>query len=329
MNTKILKFFAILTIAVILGVTAYSNFHSVENTEVGNSNPVASGNSTVTISNNTITFIENNTVTTSPSPSPSSIPTLPPSILTQRANSNQPQDLQHAVTKSISFFWGSPPPSTLLMLNVMYRRFGIVEFADALQRYDQALAENPQQAPLLRVFRRIAVYANPLKAGDLQAITDDINRLTVPALYCDRFGLSEDYPEHLQQAANLGDYMLTHAMLSWIWIQENGCNISLPEGFVEDLYRANAALIHNGPGGVTDLKVEAAAFLYLAGQGAMVDSAFVDRVIAVQNIDGGWSASSDTQGDSNWHTTVLALMLLLHVEYPADSYPQMLASASP
>jgi len=328
MNRKTLKFVAILTIAVILGVTAYTNFHSVENTKVENSNPAVSGNSTVIISNSTITFIENNTFTTS-SPSPSSTPTLTPLIPTLRTSSSQPQDLQHAVTKAISFFWGSPPSSILLMLNVMCRRFGIVEFADALQRYDQALTDNPQQASLLRVFRRIAVYDNPLEAGDLQAVTDDIDRVTVPALYCDRFGLPEDYPEHLQQAANLGDYMLTHALLAWIWIQENGCNISLPDGFVEDLYNANAALIHNGAGGVTDLKLEAAAFLYLAGQGAMVDPAFVDRVIVVQKIDGGWAPSSDTQGDSNWHTTVLALMLLLHVEYPADSYPPMLASASP
>jgi hypothetical protein len=80
---------------------------------------------------------------------------------------------------------------------------------------------------------------------------------------------------------------------------------------------------------VNDLELEAAAFLYEAGQGALVDHAFVERVIATQNYDGGWLGSSDKQGDSDWHTTVLALLLLLHVEFPANSYPPMLAPASP
>jgi hypothetical protein len=132
----------------------------------------------------------------------------------------------------------------------------------------------------------------------------------------------------LQQAANLGDYMLPHVLLAWIWIQENGCEVSLPDGFVENLYIANAALIGTDPV-VNDLELEAAAFLCLAGQGALVDDAFVDRVIEVQNADGGWLFSSDTPSVSDWHTTILGLLLLLHVEYPADSYPPMLAPASP
>jgi len=329
MNKKTLKFVAILAIAVILGVTAYTNFHSVKNSDVEISNsPVSVGNSTVTINNSTITFGENKTFTNYPSPSPSSTPTPTPLTPTPRASSNQPQDLQHAVTKAIDFFWGSPPPYFLLMLDVMHRRFGIAEFADALQRYDQALAENPQQAPLLRVFRRIADHDNPLQAGDLQAVTDDISRVTVPALYCDRLGLPADYPAMLVRAGNRGDYMLTHALLACIWIQDNGCEVPLPDDFIEDMYRANAALINDGPG-MTDLKIEAAAFLYLAGQGALVDDAFVGCVIALQNDDGGWSPSSDTPGASDWHTTTLALLLLLHVEFPADSYPPMLAPASP
>jgi len=94
------------------------------------------------------------------------------------------------------------------------------------------------------------------------------------------------------------------------------------------MYRATATLIGNDPL-VTDLELEAAAFLYLAGQGALVDNAFVDRVIAVQNYDGGWLLSSNTPGKSDWHPSILGLFLLLHREYPADSYPSMLDPASP
>jgi hypothetical protein len=240
----------------------------------------------------------------------------------------EPSALQRAVAKAVDFFEGSREPWALLMLDVMYRRFGIAEFADALQRYDQVLAERPQQAPLMRVFRRIADHDNPLQAEDLQAVSEEVDRVTVPALYCDRLGLPADYPAMFVEAANLGGQMLTHALLAWIWIQDNGCEVPLPDGFIEDMYHANAALI-DYDSVVNELELEAAAFLYLAGQGALVNHAFVERVIAVQNYDGGWSRSSDTPGDSNWHPTILGLLILLHVEFPADSYPPMLAPASP
>jgi hypothetical protein len=80
---------------------------------------------------------------------------------------------------------------------------------------------------------------------------------------------------------------------------------------------------------VEDLELEAAAFLYLAGQGALADNSFVNRAIAAQNFDGGLLPSSNNPGVSNRHTTAVGLMFLLHVEYHADLYPPMLAPASP
>jgi hypothetical protein len=243
-----------------------------------------------------------------------------------------PTNLERAISKAINFFKVNRQPNNLyalLMLNVIYRRFGIAAFADSLQQYDQMTDKNPDQAPLLRVFRRIADHNNPLQTKDLQAVTDDGDRITVPALYCDRLGLPDDYPAMLEQAVGQGNYMLTHVLLACIWIQENGCEVPMPDGFVEGVYRSSAVLIGARYPVVNDLELEAAAFLYVAGQGSLVDHVFVERVIATQNYDGGWLSSSDTPGDSDWHTTVLALLLLLHVEFPANSYPPMLAPASP
>ncbi len=241
---------------------------------------------------------------------------------------NPPDPLQHAVASAIDFLEGARDPDALLLLDVVHRRFGIAAFADALQRYDQVVVEGWREAALLRLFRRIADYDNPLGPGDLEAVFIDIDRLTVPALYCDRLGLPPNYTAMLDEAVRSGRYLLTHALLACIWIQENGCEVPMPDGFIEDVYRANAALIGDDPV-VDDLELEAAALLYLAGQGALVDHAFVERVIAVQNYDGGWLPSSDTPGESHWHATVLGLLLLLHVEYPSDSYPPMLAPPSP
>jgi hypothetical protein len=235
-----------------------------------------------------------------------------------------PDALQRAIANAIDFSEGLREPFVLLWLDVMHRRFGIAEFADALQRYDQVLAE--EETVELRVFRRIADHDNPLQAEDLQALSFEVDRLTAPALYCNRLGLPANYSAMLIEAVNSRGYMLTHALLAWIWIQDNGCEVPLPDDFIEYMYRANAALIGDDPV-VDDLELEAAAFLYLAGQGALVDDAFVERVIALQNDDGGWLPSSDTLGDSHWHATISALLLLLHVRYPADSYPPVLAPA--
>jgi hypothetical protein len=253
-----------------------------------------------------------------PAPTPAPTPTPVPS------------DLQSVIAKAIDFFEESGEPDdpyALLLLDVVHRRFGIAEFADALQRYDQVLAMLPDQAPLMRLFRRIADHDNPLQYQDLEAVSEDTDLLTIPALYCDQLGLPNDYSSMLEQATSLGDYMLTHALLACIWIQDNGCEVPLSDSFIETIYSANAALINDNPV-VNDLELEAATFLYMAGQGALVDPVFVDRVIAAQNYDGGWLFSSDTSGVSNWHPSVLALLLLLHLEYTSDSYPPMLAPTS-
>ena len=237
----------------------------------------------------------------------------------------QPIYRTQVIASAINFLKDTKEPDALLMLNVIYRRFGISEFADSLQRYDQMMVEDSLKSPVeMRLFRRIAVYNNTPQAGDLEAVSFDVDQVTVPALYCDQLGLPSDYATQLVKAATSGEYMLTHALLAWIWIQENGCEMQLPDGFVEDLYLANARLIDDDDV-VTDLELDAAAFLFFAGQGVLVDDAFVERVMAVQNYDGGWLHNSDEPNVSDWYPSVLALMILLHAEYPSDPHPPMLA----
>jgi len=248
-------------------------------------------------------------------------------LLTLEPAHESAPDVSSALVKAVDFCSGLDEPDALLMLDVMYRRFEISSFSDALQRYDQVLSENPDKAPIMRVFRRIADHDNVLQKGDLDSVSWELDVLTVPALYCDRMELPAYYNQSLTMAAVSGGYPLTHALVGHIWIQENGCELSLSEEFIEYMYHATAELI-NEDAVVTDLELEAAAFLHLAGQGALVDNAFIERVLAVQKDDGGWLSSSDKPDDSDWHASVLGLMLLLHVEYPATSYPSMLAPKS-
>jgi hypothetical protein len=231
--------------------------------------------------------------------------------------------LNKAIAKSIKFFEKSREPHALLWLAVMHRRFAIAEFADALQRYDQRLIELPEKAALLRVLRRFADRETPLQPDDWDAVTTPSDRILVSALYCDRVGLPRSFPEVLQNAASAGGYNLPHVILTWVRIQENGCALPLPDGFIEAVYRASAALIDADPTAVTDLRLEAAAFLHLAGRGALVQDGFIESVVARQNADGGWGRPKERSDGSDWHSAVLGLLLLLQVRgtWRSESLP--------
>jgi hypothetical protein len=130
----------------------------------------------------------------------------------------------------------------------------------------------------------------------------------------------------LQAGLNGGEYLTTHTLLATFWLKENNCTVALPANFMSSLYQATAALINNVTE-FTDLRIEAAALLYQAGQGQLVNSSFIDFVMINQNADGGWPPASDfNPKDSWWHSTCLALMLLLNVDHPSSTYRPWLAT---
>ena len=228
------------------------------------------------------------------------------------------QNYSAPVLNAINFFRTSTEPEAMLWLDVMNRRFGIAEFTNALEQFDHLLSLFPDKS-YARLFRRMADYNSRINVEELKRVTNEVDIITLPALYCDQLDFPANYSTLLEEGISNGGYQLTHVLLAWIWIQENGGEIELPDGFVEDMYQANSALI-NTDSTVTDIEMEAAAFLCLAGQSELVDDSFVDCVIASQAADGSWGGI-----DKRWHTTVLGLLYLLHIEFPSDSYPPVLA----
>ena len=235
-------------------------------------------------------------------------------------------DMQTTITNAISYLENSDEAYALLWLDVMYRRFGIEEFADALSRYDQMLSEQTTQWSIFDVFRRISVYDTPMQASVLDDVVAPTDIIISYALYCDRYGLPSDYSTLLDDAVNQGGYYLTHVLLACIWIQENGFESALPHGFIDHVYSATAVIINRNPMVVNDLTLEAAAFLHLVGQGERINPSFLNRVLASQNDDGGWEKDPNGYDGSYWHSTILGLLFLLHVKAPADSYPPVLAT---
>jgi hypothetical protein len=231
-------------------------------------------------------------------------------------------EVKTTVANAIAFLQKAREPHALLFMGLIHRRFGIAEFADAPTRYDEVLPEHPDRAPVLRVFRRMFDAGNPIEPDDWQHVTIPTDRLLVSALYCDRLGLPESFAEALGRAVSQGRYAATHALLSWVWVQENRCPLAVPDGFLDRMYGTVAAIIDEDPMTVSDIKLEAAAFLCLAHQVARVDLGFVRRVVAFRNEDGGWGRPVEGAGnpnESSWHSTILALMILLHVRFPETS----------
>ena len=228
-------------------------------------------------------------------------------------------DVKTVVANAIAFLQKTREPHALLFMGLIHRRFGIQEFADAPALYDEVLPEHPKRAPVLRVYRRMFDARNPIQLEDWEHVTIQTDRLLVSALYCDRLGLPESFAEALGRAVSQGRYAATHALLAWVWVQENRCPLAVPEGFPDKMYGTVAAIIDEDPTTVNDIKLEAGAFLCLAHQVARVDLGFVRRVIAFRNDDGGWGRPIEGAGkpdESSWHSTILALMILLHVRFP-------------
>lgn len=250
------------------------------------------------------------------------LPLLASSLISNPVDLKPQSECSLAIEKTINFFKNSRDPYALLFLDVIYRRFGVLEFKDSLETFDRELPNNPLIEPAMKVFRRISDNTNQPSPSDIYEAKKqgETNLIVIPALYCDRLGLPSNYPHMLDEASKKGEYNLTHVLLALIWIKENGCGKIISNDFVEEIYDANAKLI-NSDSNVYDIELEAAAFLCLADQSERIENSFIKSVIANQNADGSW----DSPNIEKWHTSILGLILLLHVQYPAASYPPMLA----
>ena len=218
-------------------------------------------------------------------------------------------------------------PRALLWLDVVNRQLGGARYADALERYDRALAGRRRNLHTYRLFRRLMDRETPLDPDDLALVENEIDFVTVRALHCDRLDLGADYVERLLEAAGGERYALTHAGLAWRWLQENGCALEVPAGFEAALVDSMAALIDRAEP-VTDLEIEAAALLHALGHAERVPPTFIAQVLAAQGPGGGFRMSSARDEEPNFHTGMLAFWLLFQHACPAPGGRPMLGTSA-
>lgn len=143
---------------------------------------------------------------------------------------------------------------------------------------------------------------------EVMAHAREVDRVTVPALYCDHYPLdTARYFPILRQEMTAGNYRLTHALLAYLWLEERQCFPNQASNGLRDaLVAANHALVVRFPVWL-DLNIEAAALLQAVGEAT--PDAWIQGVIDAQQRDGGW-LHGPTYDASNTHTTLLALWLL-------------------
>jgi len=202
----------------------------------------------------------------------------------------------------------------LLLMDAMHRRFDVTEFADAADRYDAAVAELAEVPIDAVAFRRIFDPTQVLTAEELDAIAPGVNRVTVPALFCDVLPWPADYGDLLQQDAALSGYELTHVTLALQWASELGCTVPVDDAFASQVVADTFALVDTSDG-VRDLELEAGLFAALLAGPASLPADLVDATIAAQFDDGTWPRDPGDV-DGNWHTTGIALFLLLELHRP-------------
>lgn len=140
------------------------------------------------------------------------------------------------------------------------------------------------------------------------ATIQELDSMTVPALYCDAFPVdSARFFPLLRREAQRGGYQATHALLCYVWLQEKGCLSPVALARLRDHVVAPAQQLLLGGHGWTDLTLEGAALVKAAGQPSPAD--WVAGVVAAQRPDGGWSTYG-TGDASTTHATILALWFL-------------------
>ncbi len=198
-------------------------------------------------------------------------------------------------------------PFHYLLSDVAARRYDLPALSELYLRFEEMLDSSPR--PDLRVFHRVMRHDAAVTAADLGAIPIGMDEMTSAALHCDRIPLGPGFAASLEANFFAGEYSLTHVLLALNMMDDNGCESPLGPDFEEDVAAATLALIDEDHEAVTDLEIEAAAFLAVSGRRHLVPWAFVQGVLDAQMPDGGWKVDPN-DARSHWHASGLGVILL-------------------
>jgi hypothetical protein len=237
-----------------------------------------------------------------------------------RRSGPRSDELQAAIDRALPLLLGDEFTwhSKWLTLSIIARRFHVAALHDVGTRWLESIADPPtvtQQA-----LGRIVGVDRTVDAAVIDQLTGVLNPMTARALHCQTLPLDERYASALDAGLAQGEYGATHVVLADSWRRCLGCaSPSNADAVVKRAKRAVEKLARDRDGKPSDLEMEAAMVLHLVDPSRArerVQESFVDSVLAAQREDGGWSRIP-AEGESDWHSTAIAVWLLHERLYDA------------
>lgn len=208
-------------------------------------------------------------------------------------------------------------PLDVLLADVTARRFGVAALSQLWAAYQKALRATPSLE--LRVYARVGDAAVRVTPAELRML-NQFDAFTAPALYCREHPLPADYADTLTRALREGQYSVTHVLMALFWLRERSCAQPVSDALFDETLAATASLIDADHAQITDLELEAAAFLAHVGEARQIAPGFLDGVIASQLPGGGWSAGHPMDAPSG-HSSGLGLLYLHELLFPGRTTP--------
>ena len=166
-------------------------------------------------------------------------------------------------------------------------------------------------------------------ANTLAYLGTSLSGAMLRAMYCDQAAVDEAFVNEVVRQAretefkgstnSFGGYVVSHMVLAYKWLKENGCAEAFESlaGIEEELAGLLAVMVDDQQV-VTDLGMEAVALLHYLGRSDQIKEEWPEAIAAAQMPEGCWdrqggqSATPVPQG----HPTAFALWVLLEDALP-------------
>ena len=231
--------------------------------------------------------------------------------------------LKEAVERCVVYFETSDDSDLSQMINYDYlqRKFNIKDLFPK-----EAITEKLNRHGDIMIFHNALFYrlVDKTFTAKKEVVESDyrnlMTELMLKAIYSDIYPLEPDFIKKVKEQGKNGGYLLTHAMLSLQWAEEN--NAFDPKDYMKlkrELAIEMVKLVDKAKE-FDDLTIEAVTFLLYTGFDDMVKDDWIVKILEVQQEDGGWKWNSE-QKNSDSHPSMLALWALLDWLHPENTTP--------
>lgn len=207
------------------------------------------------------------------------------------------------------------------LMDIIHRLYDADELQAGAQLFERELqAAEGDEAARLRLLHRLLDPDAEVAAEDFDSLHFAVDRLTMPAAWCQAYALPLDFAGTLADARLEGGYAATHALMAMQFVRDNGCEAPFGEDEIGATADGLGALFSSAAADgepVSDLTLEAAALLRQLRPESAEPDVFLGQVLDAQRADGGWTAVDPM----DWHATALAVWYLNAVAYGASPEP--------